>query len=551
MKLSIGVGMLGTMLAAISAGQPVITGLLNNYSFVQPGLPHYGIAQGSIFDIFGTNLASGSSPLQSPPLMTTLAGVSVSVTVGSVTAPLILYFTQPGQIAAILPSRVPVGTGQITVTSLGQTSAPFPIQVVQSAFGILTLNGEGSAAAAVFDSASKYLGFTNAVNPGEYITIWGTGLGPVTGDETQPQTPLDLVNIPIEVDIGGAPATVAYHGRSTYSGLDQINAIVPAGVQGCFTSLVVRTGNIVSNFASIPVVPSGRTCSDPVIGVSSAQIQTLSSLNFVTRGRIAIAKDATTTPGPSPGSPATVTTSEVASAEFVNVLPFQAGFIGSMFEGLGASLGSCMVWGINPSGTIIAPDFDAGTSLDAGSALNVTGPAGSALMTVLNPSIVYLYTKLFNAGFIPNLGGTFTFNHVPNDPETGADLKTPISAKITLPPPPVWTNQSTISSVDRVQGVTVTWSGGDPDTYVTIAGSSVSGTGPPVGSYFNCSAPVSAGRFTIPTTVLSSLPRSSAISPNSFLRVGNTTLTQNFVMTGVHIGLISAGWTFTTNLTYQ
>src|SRR5579872_4912830 len=56
---------------------PPTIGLANNYSFTLNGLPNYGIAQGSIFDIFGTNLAATSTPLQSVPLSTSLAGVTV------------------------------------------------------------------------------------------------------------------------------------------------------------------------------------------------------------------------------------------------------------------------------------------------------------------------------------------------------------------------------------------------------------------------------------------------------------------------------------------
>ncbi len=537
------------MFAASSlAQQPVIAGLLNNYSFVQPGLPNYGIAQGSIFDIFGTNLSAIPTPLQSVPLTTTLAGVSASVTVNGSTVPLILYYALPGQVAAILPSRTPVGNGEITITNKSQTSASFPIQVVPSAFGILTVNGTGYGAAAAFDSTFTPLDFTNAANPGDIITVWGTGLGPVTGDETQIQTPQDLTNIPIELDLGGVPASVQYHGRSIYPGLDQINAIVPAGLHDCFVSAVIRTGQVVSNFATIPVVASGRTCSDPIFGVSAAQIQTLTGIGFFVRGTISMNKDVTTIPGVAGAAP-TQTTTDSASVLFIDV-PGDLKYIGNLFAGLGASLGSCLVYGINSSGAIIGPDFTLGTTLDAGSALNVTGPSGSALMTAADPSRAYLYTKVFNPGFIPDSGGTFTFNHIPNDPES-ADIKAPIGATITIPPPLVWTNQSSFTSVIRTQGATVTWSGGDPDTYVSIIGSSMLSASPGTGAYFNCSAPITAGKFTIPPTVLMSLPPSAVVSANSFLRVGNTTNAQNFTVSGVDIGIISGGWTFTTELTYQ
>ena len=77
----------------------------NNYSYILPGMPNYGIAQGSIFDIFGVGLATATSDLQSVPLRTVLNGTSVDVTVNGVTTHAILYFVSDGQIAAICPSE--------------------------------------------------------------------------------------------------------------------------------------------------------------------------------------------------------------------------------------------------------------------------------------------------------------------------------------------------------------------------------------------------------------------------------------------------------------
>jgi len=68
----------GLFAGSVWAQTPTISGLLNNYSNTLPGLPNYGIAEVSIFDIYGANLASASVPLQSPPLETTVGGVSDS-----------------------------------------------------------------------------------------------------------------------------------------------------------------------------------------------------------------------------------------------------------------------------------------------------------------------------------------------------------------------------------------------------------------------------------------------------------------------------------------
>src|SRR5579863_8261957 len=237
--------------AAPVLAQPVITQLQNNYSYTLPGLPNYGLAEGSIFIMKGTGLANRSTQLQmSYPLPTNLLGTSLSVTVNGVTTTPILYYVLPTQLAAILPSATPVGTGTITVSNNGQTSAPAPIQVVQSNFGILTYYGTGSGFASAFDAAfpatSPYLGLTASANPGDVLTLWGSGVGPDPGnpDETVPQTPNNLQNsVPIEVEIGGIQATILYAGRSIYPGLDQINVTVPPGVSpGCHVSLVVRSG---------------------------------------------------------------------------------------------------------------------------------------------------------------------------------------------------------------------------------------------------------------------------------------------------------------------
>src|SRR5579883_2267983 len=187
---------LNVTVAGTQPSSSPITGLANNYSFIAAGLPNYGIAQGSIFDIFGTNLSPTSTPLQSVPLKTNLGGVTVTVTV----------------------------SGTLSVFNNGTLIGTTPIQVVQSAFGILTLNGAGGGPAAAFDVNSNYVGFTNALNYGDYVVLWGTAVGPVPGgtDETVQQSPADLSNVPFSAWIGGVPAQVYYHGRSQYPGLDQV-----------------------------------------------------------------------------------------------------------------------------------------------------------------------------------------------------------------------------------------------------------------------------------------------------------------------------------------
>src|SRR5205823_3513370 len=102
------------------------------------------------------------------------------------------------------------------------------------------------------------------------------------------------------------------------------------------------------------------------------------------------------------------------------------------------------------------------------------------------------------AGFIPATGGPFTFDNGSGGSDVGHFTKT-----LDMPAPIVWTNQTNITAVNRGQGVTVTWSGGAPGTFVTITGSSAATVnGRNLSTAFTCQAPVSALSFTVPSHVL-------------------------------------------------
>jgi uncharacterized protein (TIGR03437 family) len=556
------------VLAATAAAQaPSIAGLENNYSYVVPGLPNYGIAQGSIFDIFGSNLASTSTSLQATPV-TPLSGVTVAVTVSGTTKQALLYYVTPTQIAAVLPSSTPVGTGTITVTNNGQTSATSQIIVVQAAFGILTLNGIGSGPAAAFDSGYNYLGASNAANPGQTIILWGTGAGPVANDAPQLAT-----TAPITVYIGGVSASIAYQGRSGYSGLDQLNVVIPAGLSGCYVSVVVQSGAYVSNFSSLPVAASGRTCSDTVTspgGLTSTQLQSLAGKTTIAIGSVGMFKSVTTTPATViqgiTVSPASTLDLEDGFAAFVKeTLPSNYNSYISSGTGTTASIGSCTVYTlVEDTSAAPAPPSQipavTTTYLNAGPAVNVTGPVGQKAMPLSTTAGILSYNAQLggNTGtstlptFIPSTGGTFTFDNGSGGPDVGA-----FKASLSLTPI-TWTN-STITTVNRSQGQNITWTGGDANTYVSITGESFvsSGTKFLIGS-FTCTAAATAHQFTIPAPVLLALPASGSLSAGgisipepgtlSVEAFGNLT---TFSAPGIDLGLIYAYSGSGASVTYQ
>lgn len=526
---------------AFALGQtpPNIVAVQNNYSYTLPFAPNYGIAQGSIFIIVGSNLATASTGLQSTyPLPTNLAGVNITVTVNDTVTHPILYYVTPKQIAAILPSLTPVGSGTIAVTNNGLTGTA-PIQVVQSAFGIFTLNGGGTGPAAAFDAAGNPLSPANPANPGGTITLWGSGVGPASGNETILQTPVNLTNIPIEVDVGDLVATVAYSGRSIYPGLDQINLVIPPNVQpGCWVSVVVRSGTSIGNFATIPVAPTGQMCTDTTTGYSGAQLQSLYNKGAFNVGSIAIGSY-TIPPRTVNRTPTPASTSYNAAVGFMH-LPSAAVFDAALVApaaptevaAAAVSVGSCVV---NPLGYINSPPALPFSYLDAGPAINITSAAG--VETVMPVNDFYGATTSGNSlnVVIPSSGGAFTFNNAPGGVAVGT-----FTAQTSVPPAFVWNEMDTITSVNRAQGVTVTWKNAAPNSFIQITGMSSATFGAIVlQTSFNCTAPASAGTFTVPPSVTLSLsPTASTVglvSP-AFLSVANYTYPQPFTAPGMDVG---------------
>lgn len=545
--------------ASAAAQAPSIAGIANNYSGIAPGLPNYGIAQGSIFLVIGANLTATDTGLQSPPLQTTLSGTSVNVTVNGTTTHAILYYVTHGQIAAILPSATPVGTGTITVTTAAGTSPTAPITVVQSAFGILTTNQAGTGLGQIQDANNNYnlLSYTGSAKTGDAIVLWGSGLGPVTGDETQYQTQTDMgSNYPIEVDIGGAAATILYHGRSAYPGLDEVIVSVPSGLSGCNVSAVVwhKANNFVSNVITLPVSATGGACSDPSTGYTSALLQKCAT-SGCTIGSLGIAKTTSTTQSQTIAGitiPGQTTVADGASGVFYRYTPAQ--FAGGIAGPSAVSIGSCTVYSFSQSSQTptAPPSGPTATLLNAGT-ISLAAPGGSSPMNY--QSGIYSLTNT-SGTLIPATGGTFTFTNGSGGPDIGALS----GAQITLGSPLLWTNPPT--SVTRSKGLTVNWTGGNANSTVTLLGYAFTPVGNStssfVGAYFWCTAPVSAGTLTVPATVLLAMPATGSITSTGVtiplpgaLTLSDSANAVTFTAPNLDFGYLSGTYTTTNSVTYQ
>ena len=104
-----------------------------------------------------------------------------------------------------------------------------------------------------------------------------------------------------------------------------------------------------------------------------------------------------------------------------------------------------------------------------------------------------------------------------------------------------------VTSVPVSQDLTVTWSGGDPQGFVTITG--ISSAVPEggradantPGMVFLCVERASAQRFVVPSVILQTLPLTPANSqiPTSFMLVGASSPSIPFTASGLDSGYLT------------
>jgi len=539
---------LAVIFPATVMGQPVINAIANNFSGTLPGLPNYGIAPASLFVIYGSGLCDQASLVTQSSsvkggLPTTLNHLTLSVTINNITTTPAIYYAIPTQVAAVLPSTTPVGTGVIKVNYNGAITTA-PILVTKSAFGMLTEDSGGGPVKAT-DLEYQVFSPSASAAPGQTIVLWGSGLGADTAndDKTYPMKQDNLNDA--TVYIGGIQAAVGYAGRSQFPGVDQINVTVPplgatttSGFQGgCANSVVVVANGLSSNFGTLPVNPGGGLCRDPEYGTNGNVLGFGADSNITVGGLSLFQVSQPTAPLPAPQK---YETYDYAAGNFFATT-------GADYFGASSySYGSCVVYN-QPStsssaarkqGRIkgFAPDL-AGAS--AGSSIAFTGGSLSVNLpeaATLGNGVGQYYAQLPAA---ITAGTAYTFT-APGGANIG-----PFAVTVTWPGPLNWTNESSITAIDGSAGQLITWSGGAPNSYVEIYGY-VSAPAVLVDVVFTCIAPVDDEQFMIPSYVLETLP-----SGNGLLEVEDITSPTTFTARGLNYGYTTVGSVFTANVTYN
>ena len=220
-------------------------GVVNAASFVAK------VAPGSLFSIFGTDLAMADQNAASVPLPTSLAGASV--TVGGKPAPLV--FVSAGQINAQVPYEAVQGeTVPVVVTVNGRSSPVANVAIMAAAPGIFQF---GEKRAVVQNADYTVNTPENGAAPDTFVIVYMTGAGEVdnavaTGSIAG-SAPLSRHKGNVTATINGTMAEIAFAGLTPqFIGLTQVNLKVPSLPAGSYP-LVVSVNGQASTAAMITI----------------------------------------------------------------------------------------------------------------------------------------------------------------------------------------------------------------------------------------------------------------------------------------------------------
>lgn len=525
-----------------SITQPLITprGIVNAASLIAPGLPGGAIARGSLFSLFGQRVgpAAGVSAAAFP-LQTALAGVSIKVTQGTASVDAIPVFVNANQINAIMPSNAPLGMSSMVVTVNNVKSFAYPVQIVNSSPGIFAVNSAGIGPG-VFQNFNApddqpVNSLIKSAMPGQAITMWATGLGPVAYADNISPSPGDLPT-PVEIFVGGKLAAKLYSGRAPCcSSTDQIVFQVPPDAPlGCWVPVMVRTeGKMSSNVATMAISSDGGACAEPGNALANQLLNSgkVGVLGFLRVNEIhsipRIRLDATL---------------DYSSFSFRQEAgsPFAFNPLMSL-----PPAGSCTVYSgtldrfRGPNALFTDP---AGKYLDGGTNFSMIAPKGSRTIQVpkTSPFLISGLGMNFPAYPIPTKQtllidpGTYSFSSV-----GGADVGQ-VRAAFSVVQGLTWTNREQTANVNRAQGLTVNWTGAPAGQAVLILGH---GTDLPTNSkaMFVCMAPgTAAGSFTVPPPILGALPVSRGGKSRGLIYVGSAPVSTppSFTATGLDLGAV-------------
>ncbi len=198
---------------------------------------------GSVFVVFGQNLATRAAGAVTNTLPTQL--LSTTVTVNGEAAP--LFYVDAGQIDAQMPWDIPGGTVASVVVKNG-TSTSNAAAVFVPATGTPGLSTYGNNRAVVVNQNGSINSASDTAAVGDEVVAYFTGGGPVQSvGKLVSGSPAPLALAPItgsySVTVGAAEAVVKYIGLTPGSiGLYQANFVVPQIARGTYPVVITIAG---------------------------------------------------------------------------------------------------------------------------------------------------------------------------------------------------------------------------------------------------------------------------------------------------------------------
>ena len=547
------------MFAALGSAAPTISegGVVNGASFLPAAVPGGGIAQGSFFTGFGTEMGPAEGVVNtSLPLPTELGGMEVTVTAGEVTYNAYLTFVRDNQFNAIMPSETPAGEVEVRVSYDGETSDPVMVTVVENSVGIFTATQAGAGPGAitnyVSDTEQPLNSSATVATPGQVLVVWGTGLLGIPGaDHVSPLESGNVRDLQSEVDVtvmvGGRPAQILYAGRSAeFPGIDQISIqLAEETPSGCFVPVMAIANGTPSNEVTIAVGEEGAVCQDALNPFSQALIG-----------------------GASVGALANVRLNGMVSLSPILSVDFTLDVMaGSFSQQTGAPfsynrffslppVGSCSrqtFRGIDLVGLLGGdfPDLNFGAEIDAGPSMMMTRDGGDPKTVEQDEESEGRYVATVGGG-LALVGEADPTYYEPGEynitSEGGEDVGA-IDVTFTIPERPEWTNRDAVATeapISRAAPLTFTWEPGDPQApQVMLAFAANVNVGSGDASGVVCLMPQTFGMLTMPPALLSTVAPSEApgiAGPTTlgFVGFGSLPVIHPFQAEGLDLGAVLA-----------
>jgi uncharacterized protein (TIGR03437 family) len=217
--------------------------------------PDPAVAPGSLIAIYGENLAPEFQVGRTNPLAQTIGGVTVKVA----DRYLPLLFVSPKQVNAFVPSDLPEGEYELTVSRGGEPDVKGKFTVAKYGPGLFGQETENGTVAVAFHEDGSAIASDNPVRANETITFYATGLGPterrwIDGFDV-PTSPEFKLTDPIEVRAEDYVLPTIWAGLApNMTGTFLIKVKIPEGLPpGALLNVKAVIGEKSSNLVKVPI----------------------------------------------------------------------------------------------------------------------------------------------------------------------------------------------------------------------------------------------------------------------------------------------------------